>query len=219
MRGAGGLRASPGPRGARPGEQRHPRGSRSAQLPLRSRGCSGCSGIFRGARDVQECSGMLRCRGSAGPLPEVGPGERFPGSCWARGSRPGIPGACGASAAGARRDAVRGTPEPGGHLWPRLKSVPRGAECPGRRLCSGGELGGCWMRLPLPLGRGSSAGLRGKLRGTGIYFLSRKLRTMETGLGSQEASLPTVGFLCQSSETVNTKYRKSSGLGETVGKM
>lgn len=43
----------------------------------------------------------------------------------------------------------------------------------------------------------------------GNLFLSRKLRTMETGLSAQEASLPTVGFLCQSSETVNTKYRKS----------
>lgn len=29
---------------------------------------------------------------------------------------------------------------------------------------------------------------------------------METGLSAQEACLTTVGFLCQSSETVNTKY-------------
>lgn len=33
--------------------------------------------------------------------------------------------------------------------------------------------------------------------------------SVETRLGSQEAALPTVGFLCRVSETVNTKYRRS----------
>lgn len=93
-----------------------------------------------------------------------------------------------------------------------LKSVPRGAECPGSER----RTRDVFAAVP---GHGQLRGAARKTPRNGNLFLSRKLRTMETGLGSQEDSLPTVGFLCQSSETVNTKYRKSWGLGETVGKL
>lgn len=181
-------------------------------------GCSGMLGMLWDVQGmpvmfgaVQGCSRLFRDAGDARmTLPEVGLGARCR-RIGVRGSRRSISAACGVRAPGAPRGAV--SPKPGGHV--PLSPPQEGSGDP--KICAEGcgvsrseRRAAVGTRDVFAATPGPGAAPR-KTRRNANLFLSGKLRSMETGLGSQEASLATVGFLCQSSETVNTKYGRVRG--------